>query len=131
MILVRGEDKGGNKMNSILTSVKKGIGGITEEDTTFDSDIIMHINTVFMELTQMGVGPAEGFSITDKNDEWSDFTDDDVQLESVKSYMILKVRLLFDPPASSVIVETMERQINRLEWRLNVAVDKGDTDANT
>lgn len=118
-------------MDSILTSVKKGVGGIAESDTNFDDDIITHINTVFMELTQMGVGPSTGFSIDDKDDTWSDFTDDDISLESVKSYMILRVRLLFDPPASSVVVDAMNRSIDRLEWRLNIAADKEDDDANT
>lgn len=117
-------------MDSILTSVKKLLG-IAESDTNFDVDIIMCINTVFMELTQMGVGPSTGFSIDDKADKWSDFTDDDISLESVKSYMALSVKLLFDPPASSVVVDAMNRSIDRLEWRLNIAADKEVDDANT
>ena len=111
-------------MESILTSIKKVLG-ITEDYTQFDPDIIMHINSVFMELTQIGVGPSEGFAIEDKNDFWSDFipSTDTVRFEGVKSYMALKVRLLFDPPLNSAVIESMNRQIERLEWRLNVNAD--------
>lgn len=109
-------------MESILTSIKKLLG-ISEDYTQFDADIIMHINTVFLNLTQLGVGPETGFHITDKFDIWEDFIDDTVQLEAVKSYMYLKVKLLFDPPLSSAVIESTNRMISELEWRLNVAVD--------
>lgn len=109
-------------MESILTSIKKLLG-ISEDYTQFDADIIMHINTVFLNLTQLGVGPETGFRITDKFDMWEDFIDDTVQLEAVKSYMYLKVKLLFDPPLSSAVIESTNRMISELEWRLNVAVD--------
>lgn len=116
-------------MDSILTSIKKLLG-ITEEYEHFDPDIIMHINSVFMILTQMGVGPSEGFSISDKYAEWTDFIPEinTGQLEAVKSYMGLKVRLLFDPPASSAVTETMNRMISEFEWRLYVTADS--TNAN-
>ena len=109
-------------MDSILTSIKKLLG-IAEEYTQFDDDIIMHINTVFLNLTQLGVGPAEGFLIEDDTADWEDFIEDDVQLQAVKSYVYLKVKLLFDPPLSSSVIESMNRMIAELEWRLNVAVD--------
>lgn len=109
-------------MESILTTVKKLLG-ITEEYTQFDVDLIAHINSVFMTLTQLGVGPSEGFMIYDKVDSWTDFIDDGPLLEMVKSYMSLKVRLLFDPPERSVIMDSMNRQISEFEWRLNAAVD--------
>ena len=109
-------------MDSILTSVKKMLG-IPEEYEQFDMDIIMHINSVLMILTQLGVGPEEGFAIADKTDEWYDFIGDNVLLELVKSYVYLKVRLIFDPPQSSSIIEAMNRQISEFEWRINVAVD--------
>ena len=108
--------------NSILTSIKKLLG-ISEEYQEFDTDIIMHINTVFLNLTQLGVGPEEGFSIEDESTEWDEFIKDNVQLKAVKSYMYLKVKLLFDPPLSSSVTQYMERMIAELEWRLNVAVD--------
>ena len=108
---------------SILTSVKKMLG-ITEEYTHFDADIIMHINSVFMILTQMGVGPAEGFYIEDKSLYWEDFTSDIFELQAIKSYVYLKVKLLFDPSASSAVTESINRLISELEWRLHVAADK-------
>ena len=108
-------------MESILTSIKKLLG-IEEEYTQFDNDIIMHINSVFLNLTQLGVGPAEGFLIEDDTATWEDFIGDSNQLQAVKSYMYLKVKLLFDPPLSSSVIESMNRMIAELEWRLNVAV---------
>ena len=109
-------------MESILTSIKKLLG-IEEEYTQFDNDIIMHINSVFLNLTQLGVGPAEGFLIEDDTATWEDFIGDSNQLQAVKSYMYLKVKLLFDPPLSSSVIESMNRMIAELEWRFNVAVD--------
>ena len=103
---------------SILTSIKK-LMGIPEDYTHYDADIIMHINSVFMILNQLGVGPSDGFSITDKTSVWSDFISDNKNLEAVKSYMYMKVRLLFDPPLSSAVMECMNRMIGELEWRLN------------
>lgn len=109
-------------MDSILTSIKKLLG-IDEEYTQFDDDIIMHINSVFLNLTQLGVGPTAGFFIEDDSAVWEDFINDDTQLQAVKTYIYLKVKLLFDPPLSSSVIESMNRQIAELEWRLNVAVD--------
>jgi hypothetical protein len=109
-------------MDSILTSIKKALG-IYETDTSFDTDIIMHINTVFMILRQMGIGPSKGFSITGSYETWNEYLPDIALLESVKTYIALKVRLIFDPPASSAIIEAMNRAISELEWRLNVQVD--------
>lgn len=110
-------------MESILTSIKKLLG-IAEEYTQFDADIIMHINSVFTTLTQLGVGPSEGFYIEDEAAEWKDFIPDFNKLQAVKTYMYLKVRLLFDP--SSLGASTLaayERQIQELEWRLNVSAE--------
>lgn len=109
-------------MESILTSIKKLLG-ISEEYDHFDPDIIMHINSTFMTLNQLGVGPAEGFSIEDETSTWSDFISDNVKLEAVKSYIHLKVKLLFDPPSSSAVIEAISKSINELEWRLNVIVE--------
>ena len=110
-------------MDSILTSIKKLLG-ISEEYDHFDSDIIMHINTVFMNLAQLGVGPPEGFIIEDELPVWSDFIGDAaVSLEAVKSYTYLKVKLLFDPPLSSAVIESTNRMISELEWRINQAVE--------
>ena len=107
---------------SILTSIKKMLG-VAEDYTEFDEDIITHINSVFLNLTQLGVGPEEGFMIEDDTAVWEDFIDDSIQLQAVKTYMYLKVKLLFDPPLSSSVTESFTSMIAELEWRLNVAVD--------
>lgn len=111
-------------MESILTSVKKMLG-ITEEYKHFDADLVMHINAVFMVMNQLGVGPAEGFAIKGEEELWTDFIPDDMQLGLVKSYMHLKVKLLFDPPLGSAVIDVMNRMIEEFEWRLNVAIDPG------
>ena len=114
-------------MESILTSIKKLLG-IPKEYEHFDADIIMHINSVFMILTQLGVGPAEGFTIMDEDATWDEFIQDKKTIESVKSYMYLKVRLLFDSSTlSSSVIESYNRMITEFEWRLNVAVDPSES----
>lgn len=110
------------KMESILTSVKKLLG-ITEEYTQFDVDLIIHINSAFMELTQIGVGPPTGFNISDSSDTWNNFLGDSSNLEAVKSYVYLRVRLLFDPPSSSAVMENMKQMLNEYAWRLNVEAE--------
>ena len=110
-------------MESILLTVKKLLG-IPEDYTQFDVDIILHINSVFMILRQLGVGPTEGFSIVDENAVWADFIPaGDPRYESVKSYMYAKVRLMFDPPTGSVHMECMKQLISELEWRLNIEAE--------
>lgn len=111
-------------MDSILNSVKKMLG-ITEEDTSFDEDIIMHINTVFMIIHQLGAGPVGGFSIVDEESTWDDYFGEEQPLESIKSYMYLKVRSIFDPPTSGAVKEAVNNNIKELEFRINVAADKG------
>lgn len=105
---------------SILISTKK-ILGVAADYTAFDLDIITHINAAFSTLTQLGVGPAEGFMIEDNTAEWYDYIEDDSQLNAVKTYVFLKVRQIFDPPGTSYLVEAVEKQIRELEWRLNVS----------
>lgn len=112
-------------MESILTSIKKLLG-ITEDYEHFDADIIMHINSVFMILNQLGVGPKEGFSISDETATWNDYLPDTTNLEAVKSYIHLKVKLLFDPPLSSSVMESMQHMISELEWRLNVQAEQSE-----
>ena len=112
-------------MDSILTSVKKLLG-LTEEYTAFDLDLIMHINSVLMILNQMGVGPEKPFTISDATATWSAFCGERDDLEAVKSYVALKVRLLFDPPQSSSTMEATKNLISELEWRLYTACDKED-----
>lgn len=107
---------------SILTSIKK-LRGIMEEYTHFDDDLIMDINTALSILTQLGVGPESGFKITGADETWQDFMGDDPRLSMVKSYVDLKVKLLFDPPLSSSVAEAANRMLSELEWRINVEVD--------
>lgn len=112
-------------MESILTSIKKLLG-IEEECEHFDSEIIPHINTVLDDLTQLGVGPSEGYAIEDKTSTWMDFLskgNSDQNMERVKTYTHLRVKLLFDPPDSSAHISVIERQIEKLEWRINVAAE--------
>ena len=109
-------------MESILTSIKKLLG-IEESYEHFDRDIIMHINSVLATLTQLGVGPARGFSISDKTATWSDFLGDATNLDAVKSFIYIKVRLLFDPPTVAAVLESMNRQASEYEWRLNVGAE--------
>ena len=105
-------------MESILTSIKKVLG-ISEDDSYWDQDIIMHINSVFSILTDLGVGPSEGFRIEDDLATWNDFIGTNINYESVKSYMYLKVKLLFDTSTtSSAVIESINRMINEYEWRL-------------
>lgn len=108
-------------MESILTSVKKLLG-IEDDCTHFDVDVIFGINTTFNIITQMGVGPENGFSITNKDSVWTDFIPDITKIELVKSYVYLKTRLLVDPPASSVLVDTINKQILEFEWRISTTV---------
>ena len=110
-------------MDSILTSIKKMLG-IPEEYDHFDPDLIMHINSVLSILTQIGVGPSEGFRIEDDLATWEDFLGDDTDYEAVKSYVHLRVKLLFDTSTlSSAVIESMNRMISELEWRLNAIAE--------
>ncbi len=103
---------------SILISTKK-ILGLAADYTVFDLDIITHINTAISTLTQLGVGPTNGFMIEDDSSTWADFIGEDLQNNAVKSYVYLKVKQLFDPPQTSYLIAATERQIQELEWRLN------------
>ena len=110
-------------MESILTSIKKLLG-IAEDYTHFDADLIMHINSVFTILTQLGVGPTEGFFIEDELATWNDFVPVDKNFNIIKSYMHLNVKILFDPPSSSVVMESMNRMISQFEWRINILAEE-------
>lgn len=103
---------------SILSSTKK-ILGVASTYTAFDLDILTHINATFSVLSQLGVGPVGGFAIEDASAQWEDFAVPADQLQVVKTYVFLKVRILFDPPNTSFLLNTMETQIKEYEWRLN------------
>ena len=103
---------------SILKSTKK-ILGLADDYTVYDHDILTHINTAFSTLTQLGVGPDTGFEIQDATAEWANYIDTNIPLNSVKTYIGLRVKALFDPPATSFGLAALEKQIEQLEWRLN------------
>ena len=110
-------------MDSILTSIKKLLG-ITAEYKQFDPDLIIHINSVFLILKQIGIGPEQGFSISGEYETWKQFLPEGSEnFEAVKSYMHIKVKLLFDPPTSSAVMEAMNRMASEYEWRLNVEAE--------
>lgn len=108
--------------DSILLTIKKLLG-IGDDYEYFDEDIIMHINSVLMILNQLGIGPEAGFSISDEYSTWSEFTEKLSMLEALKTYVYMRVRLMFDPPSSSFVINSIENQIKELEWRLNVMVE--------
>lgn len=109
--------------DSILTSTKKVLG-IDESYTAFDTDIIMHINSVFTTLAQLGIGPPTGFVIEDDTAVWDEFLGVEADMySSVKTYVYLSVRMLFDPPGTSYHIGAMEKQKQELEWRLTVRRD--------
>lgn len=110
-------------MESILTSIKKLLH-VGEDYTHFDADITIHINSAFSTLHQLGVGPTDGFHISGVEETWFDFLGNDKIFESVKSYVYLKVSLLFDPPTSSAVLAARERMISEYEWRFTVASDE-------
>ena len=109
-------------MASILDSVKKLLA-VPDDYHYFDDVIVMHINSVFSILVQLGVGPDEGFAITGNSETWDDFIPEDSNLEMIKTYVYLKVRLMFDPPTNGSLIEAINRQVSELEWRINVQVD--------
>lgn len=108
--------------DSILENIKDMIGGMEGCDQ-FDTDIIIHINTALSILTQLGVGPSTGFSIRDKTSVWTDFIADDKRLEMVKTYVYMKVKIIFDPPLNASVLTAMKESIKEFEWRINVTVD--------
>ena len=108
--------------DSILMTIRKLVCGDPYADH-FDTDLLVHINACFSILNQLGVGPENGFVVTDETQSWSSYSDNDHILNMVKTYITLKVRVIFDPPLTSSVLEAMNKAISQLEWRLNVAVD--------
>ena len=109
--------------DSILEYIKNA-SGVNDDDSIFDAEILLHVNTAFMTLRQLGVGPDTPFVVEDSSKTWNDFTSDETILPMVKSYVALKVRYLFDPPTSSALSTAMKDAMNEYEWRLNVESDK-------
>lgn len=109
-------------MNSILNSIKKLLG-LNEDQKDFDVDIIMLINSAFTRLNDLGVGPEEGFAIEDEYKNWDDFVQDGLKFNDLKTYIYLKVKMVFDPPASSAVLAAYERSIQEIEWLVNVRAE--------
>lgn len=110
--------------SGILVTVKKMLG-LESDYTPYDLDLVIFINSALMVLSQIGVGPSGGFHITGYDETWADLVgDDQTKLEAVKSYVYLKTRLSFDPPANSFVVTSIENQVKELEWRLNVRTEE-------
>lgn len=110
-------------MESILTSIKKMLG-YEEDDTGYDDEIIMHINSVLMDLQQLGVGPSAGFEIEDDTATWEDFITDMKKFSGVKTYIFMRVKLIFDSSTmSSALIDSYTKQCDRFEWRLNHAAE--------
>lgn len=105
--------------DSILDSTKKALG-IDATITDFDVELTMHINSVLATLNQLGVGPANGYAIEDSEATWVDFLGEDAALNNVRSYVYMKVRMMFDPPQTAHLVASMNEQVSQLEWRINV-----------
>jgi len=108
--------------DSILETTKKALGLEADYDA-FDSDIIMHINSVFNTLQQLGVGPEDSFFISDSEPTWAEFIGTQKNINAVKSLMYIRVRLLFDPPQTSFLLESLEKMAQEQEWRLNVQME--------
>jgi hypothetical protein len=108
-------------MDSILRSIKSLLG-VANEDTNFDNELIMHINSAITVLTQLGVGPDTGFKIIGYDETWSSLIGDKPILESAKTITYLRVRNAFDPPQTSFQIDSFKKQCEELEWRLDVAI---------
>lgn len=111
-------------MQSILLTVKRLLG-IHADDESFDINVVIYINTALSSLCQLGFGPTDGFIVTSENDTWSDIIGDVKDAEFVKTYVVLKTKLLFDPPTSSAAIEAINRTISELEWRITNLNSKG------
>lgn len=108
--------------DSILNTTKKTLG-IPVDDSAFDLDILLHINSALSVLNQLGVGPSDSFLVVDKDTEWSSLTDDVILLSMAKPFVALKVRVTFDPPGTSFLIDAIEKSIAELTWRIQIQAD--------
>lgn len=110
---------------SILQTIKRMIGP-SMLSNEFDTDLVVHINSVLFDLNELGVGPTEGFVVTGDTETWEDFLGPNVKnLEAVKTFIYLKVKMIFDPPTIGGVINAYEKLIKEYEWRINVMVDPG------
>jgi hypothetical protein len=110
-------------MNDSIFETIKALLGPDSNYTVYDNDILIHINSVLSTLTQLGIGPSSGFRVTGPIETWSEFLGDRSDIDSVKTYVYLKVKLIFDPPSNSSVAKAYEETCKELEWRMNVAVE--------
>lgn len=108
--------------DSIFVTIKKMLG-LEDTYTPFDTDVMIFINAALMNLTQLGIGPKEGLTISDYDTKWSDFLTNEVKLGAVKTYVYLKVKMAFDPPTNSFVMDAMKQQAEEIGWRLNVQAE--------
>lgn len=108
--------------DSILVTIKKMLG-LEDAYTPFDTDVMIFINAALMNLTQLGVGSKEGYTISDYDTKWSDFLTNETKLGAVKTYVYLKVKMAFDPPTNSFVMDAMKQQAEEIGWRLNVQAE--------
>lgn len=116
-------------MNESIFNSIKSLLGPDDSYNVFDPDILIHINTAISVLTQLGVGPSAGFVVTGPNEKWSDFIGDDKTLNMVKTYIYMKVKMAFDPPANSSVLSAYQEACKEYEWRMNVEVDPAKLNA--
>lgn len=119
--------------DSILNTIAKMILGSfddsgVEQEQPFMTDLIIHINSVIAILAQRGVGPEEGFAVTGSTETWQDWLGDRKDLEMVKSLMYMRIRLMFDPPQNSFLVNSMEKLCDEYEWRAGIQADTSGED---
>jgi hypothetical protein len=110
------------ELESILAAIRDRVVGSVDEKS-FDNDLIMHVNSAFADLHDLGVGPVDGFEIKDETPVWTDFCQDPPVINSVKEFVYLSVKLVFDPPTQSALLASMERRYSKLEWKLNAKCD--------
>lgn len=110
-------------MDNILQSIKKALTGVTEEYDAFDDQILLFINGAISTLSQIGIGPEDGSFVATSESEWSEYLDSERLLPMVKQYITDRVKLSFDPPASSFVLSAIEKDLDRLEWRIKVMTD--------
>lgn len=111
--------------DSIFLTIKTMLG-FSEEDDTFDTDILININSSIMRLNQLGLGPKEGYHITGKDETWNDYIGESKKLEATKLYIYERARLVIDPPSSSFVLEALKEDCKELEWRINSEIEYGD-----
>ena len=110
-------------MESILDTIKQLLG-IPADDDSFDTDVKVNINAAIFTLSQIGIGPSNGYIVTSNTQMWNDYIGSSlINLEGVKNYIYLKTKLVFDPPTNSTTIQAINDSLKELEWRMQLAVE--------